>query len=164
MNIHSPRYMYSIYVHVQSSNLSQLLHWFLDTFVSSVNDIYSICFRCCNFFLNKASKPGEISCNWRYSHYRTLSYGGNNETNVHVHTVRDSRPSYIVYCTFVPGTNWISWLTLTWCVTPRLIIRGKYSKMTASNKLFIIHFKKRIGWWQELRVKHNLNKTHKNQF
>lgn len=45
---------------------------------------------------------------------------------------------------------------VTWCVAPRLIVRGEDSKVTTSYKVLIIHWKQRRGGWKKLGMEDNL--------
>lgn len=52
-------------------------------------------------------------------------------------------------------------MTHTWCVAPRLIVRGEDAEVAASYKLLVIHWKKRRGGRKELRMEDNLKKKKK---
>ena len=45
---------------------------------------------------------------------------------------------------------------VTRCVSPWLIVGGEHSKITATNKVLIIHRQQRTGGGQELRVEDDL--------
>jgi len=49
--------------------------------------------------------------------------------------------------------------TQTGCVSPRLVVRRKYSQMTTTNKLLIVKTEKRICRVQKLRMKYHLRRT-----
>lgn len=97
-------------------------------------------------FLHETAESWQVSWDWRYPHDCALSWQDRTSEDRSAH-------QHIIVQTVWACDH------CTWCVAPRLIVRGEDAKMAASYKFLVIHRKQRRCGWKKLRMEDDLTST-----